>query len=119
MSDFNESVQWDTEQSALGENLYECTCVCRPTPLDSSLFSFFYSAGPGGWSPSPDPAVGHCWTGKLYRSSCQLWSCGTGTVWRLWGKAAFNWEGRKCSSPASAICWYGSHREVNDRLPQL
>ena len=68
MSDFSKSVQWDTKQRALGKNLYDCTCVCWATPLDSSLFSFCYSAGPGGWSPSPDPAVGHCWTGKLYQS---------------------------------------------------
>lgn len=67
--------KWDTNQSALGKSLYECMCVSWAYPSDSSLLSFCYSASPGGWSPSPDPAVGHRWTGKLYQqlSSLLLW----------------------------------------------
>lgn len=94
---FGRMVSWDetwaTSESpfsrvwtrVLRKSLYECTCVCWPAALDSTLFSC-YSAGPRGWSPGPDSAVGHCWTGKLYRISCQLWSCGTGVVFRLWGR---------------------------------
>lgn len=33
-------------------------------------------------------------------------------------KAVFQWEGRRCARPASAIHWCGGHRWVNDRLPE-
>lgn len=83
------------------------------TSVVSSLFSFCYSAGPGGWSSSADPAVGHCWPGKLCQRNNQLRSCGTGPICRFLWKAVFNWKGRRFASTVSAIRWHGRHRLVN------